>query len=368
MEGDSVSQFLNQGGGAVLRLIIMTIILGVMWLASMALVVWRRNERKRREREGQPPLPNIFTQIWSYIQQATAPQTGQSSQTATASMQFAQTGGQVPLPDMEDLTDDLPEPDLDFLTGGLEVETETPPPSPSVSREELHASVEEIETYDDQEEAEAIDTPEYAGEMPTRSPDGEYVPGSNEIPTDAVEVMRVWRDVSDGALIVQMGDKVFQSVPEMQDLGKAKRFINVVSDLARMAQVGAQAAGLAPPNFETTSAIISEQGSWADKNRQPLPPSVPPVPETVPTNDTTRTNQQEEKKPNGIADQIEELLQFRLMQTPIFQQRSIHVRPHYDGSIRIQVDDYFYSTVDEVVDPDVREFIQRVIREWEARQ
>jgi hypothetical protein len=371
MQGDSLSQFLDQGGGAVLRLIMTTVVIGIVWLMAMSLVIWRRNERKRREREGLAPLPNIFAQLWGFIQQTTNPQTGQSRQSATMSpttmsMQFAQTGGHIPLPDMNDLTGDLPEPDLDFLVGGFDVEPEAPPPLQSaVSQEDLHELVEEDDTYDNDAPMSAS---EYVGEMPVQSTESEYVPGSNEIPTDAVEVMRVWRDVSDGALIVQMADKVFQSVPEMQDSGKAKRFINIVSDLARVAQVGAQSAGLAPPNFETTSAVISQQGSWAEKKRPPIIASIP-IADNPPTVDAIRANQnQEEKKPSGIADQIEELLQFRLMQTPIFQHRSIHVRPHFDGSIRIQVDDYFYENVDEIVDADVREFIQRVIREWEARQ
>ena len=52
MQGDSLSQFLDQGGGAVLRLILMTVIMGVIWLMAISLVIYRRNERKRREREG----------------------------------------------------------------------------------------------------------------------------------------------------------------------------------------------------------------------------------------------------------------------------------------------------------------------------
>ncbi len=363
MEGDTLSQFLDQGGGAVVKLIIMTVGMGVLWLVAMSMVYWRRNERKRREREGLAPLPNIFTQLWNMLQQTTPPQTQSSGSSRTMSMQFAQTGGNIPLPDMDDLTSDLPEPDLDFLTGGLDIETEDSPEALSVSREEFE------DLLADTDEQELTPTEQPVGEMPKPSAEGDYVPGSNEIPSDAVEVMRVWRDMSDGALIVQMADKTFQTVPEMQDLGKAKRFISVVSDLARMAKVGAHAAGLAPPDFETSSAIISQQGSWADKNRQPLPTNMPVQDgSSPPATETTRANQPEEKKPTGIADQIEELLQFRLMQTPIFQHRSIHVRPHFDGSIRIQVDNYFYENVDEVVDADVREFIQRVIREWEARQ
>jgi hypothetical protein len=35
--------------------------------------------------------------------------------------------------------------------------------------------------------------------------------------------------------------------------------------------------------------------------------------------------------------------------------------------VRIEVDGHYYDAIDDVVDPDVREFLFAMMREWEAR-
>lgn len=372
MQGDSFNEFIQQG--PIFRLFLTTVFFGLLWFALIALVGYRHNERKRRQREGLPSLPNIFTQTWNMIQgistqqpQQLATQKAAASNTPSASANggYYDPGDlDMPLPDIDSLTSDLPEPDLSSFMEPIptpapkaEMEAVRPPVVPSV---ETRLVIEESEPVTAQPDLEAV------GPEPNRSDNSAYVPDSGEIPVDSVEVMRVWRDVSDGSLIIQMGETLFQTVPEMGHRGMAKRFINLVKDLARMAQAGAQAAGLPPPNFDVTSAVISQQGAWAAK-RSTLDssPAAQPMKMEVGVAEIRNAN---EGGGGGIADQIEELLQFRLGQTPIFQRRSIHVRPNFDGSLRIQVDGRFYEHVDDVVDVDVREFLQGVIREWEARQ
>jgi hypothetical protein len=69
-----------------------------------------------------------------------------------------------------------------------------------------------------------------------------------------------------------------------------------------------------------------------------------------------------------MAEQIEELLQYRLMGSPDLRHRSILVRSSADGGVRIEVDGRFYDGVGDVEDAEVRAFIQSIIQEWEARQ
>lgn len=356
MNGDSFNDFVGQG--PILRLLITTVFFGVLWLALMVWIGYRANERRRREREGLPPLPNFLSQAWSMLQN------NLNNNKTPASSYAAATGGdfEMPLPDLNALTSGLPEPELDSLLTPIE----TPEVVRSVPESrQVEEVVEAVIVAPVVEAVAAVNEVVTMGAEPRRSEHSAFVPESGEIPVDAVEVMRVWRDVSDGALIIQMGDKLFQTVPEMRDRGMAKRFINLVKDLARMAQAGAQASGLELPNFEATSAVISPQGAWANKR----PALEKPVSLPVSKVEALLTGAAPDLSgAAGIAEQIEELLQFRLGQTPIFQQRSIHVRPNFDGSLRIQVDGRFYEHVDEVVDVDVREFLQGVIREWEARQ
>jgi hypothetical protein len=72
--------------------------------------------------------------------------------------------------------------------------------------------------------------------------------------------------------------------------------------------------------------------------------------------------------PVPVADQIEEVLQFRLGQNPDMARRSIHIRPGAQGMIRIEVDGISHESIADVADEQVRSFIQSVINEWEARQ
>jgi hypothetical protein len=67
----------------------------------------------------------------------------------------------------------------------------------------------------------------------------------------------------------------------------------------------------------------------------------------------------------SIPDQIEALLQKRLVDHPEFAEREIHVRPSPHGGVRIEVDGEFFDGVGEVADDQVRALIQDVVREWE---
>jgi hypothetical protein len=69
----------------------------------------------------------------------------------------------------------------------------------------------------------------------------------------------------------------------------------------------------------------------------------------------------------NIADAIESYLQFRIEQLPQYQQRGIHIRPALGGGVRIEADGKTYDFVDEVADPEVRQFLQQTIAEWQDR-
>ncbi|MBI5928311.1 MAG: hypothetical protein HY862_03320 [Chloroflexi bacterium] len=367
MQGDSsVNEFLTQG--PIIRLAITTCFFGLLWLSTVILVNRRSAERKRRQREGLPPLPNVFVQLTNIARHISQnPARPLEAETANGWTKPSN----VPLPNLNMLTSDLPEPDFDNFVTQVEQIQKTPPVAPppsSFATPDTHEGEFEEIKMTNQSSGE-----EFIGKDPRRSTSTIYVSGSGEIPADAVEVMRVWRDVSDGSLIIQMNGKVFQTVGEMQDRGLAKRFITLVRDMAQLAKVGAQAVGLPIPNFDSSSAVVSEQGAWAaPKAQAKLPvPATPRINQDYGNLEPPLIVTGLEQAPpanNTIAGQIEELLQYRLMQNPMFQHRSIHVRANTDNTIRIEADGHTYLHVDEVVDVDVREFIQSVIREWEARQ
>lgn len=248
---------------------------------------------------------------------------------------------------------DLPLPDLDFLRQPVD-EVESEPvyqPPADVEPAVLQQPVSREET-----DTEWSDVP--VASEPVRG-DIVYVPGSGELPQDAVEVMRLWRDINDGALIIQLGDQLFRTIPELQDRGLARRFISIVQNLAQLATLGAASAGLPTPNFEVTSGIIQPPGAWAvqTETTQVIPSGSPVAPEPA--------MPQRIEQPLGIAKQIDRLLQTRLTQTPVFRGRKIQMDTYPDGSLKIKVDGNVYNGIGEIEDREVRQFIQQVVREWE---
>jgi hypothetical protein len=77
---------------------------------------------------------------------------------------------------------------------------------------------------------------------------------------------------------------------------------------------------------------------------------------------------EEVEEPKSMAEEIEELLQYRLALNPTLVQRSIHIRPAHHGGVLIEVDGQSFDGVGEIEDDTIRDFIQSVIQEWEARQ
>ncbi len=68
---------------------------------------------------------------------------------------------------------------------------------------------------------------------------------------------------------------------------------------------------------------------------------------------------------DGIAEEIEDLLQERLRGLAEFAGREIHVRPALSGGVTIEVDGAFYQGVGEVTDEAVRALLMEVVRAWE---
>jgi len=67
----------------------------------------------------------------------------------------------------------------------------------------------------------------------------------------------------------------------------------------------------------------------------------------------------------SIADQIEDLLQEHLRETPQFAGHTIHVRPALSGGVQIEVNGKFYEGVGDIDEEEVRVLLMAVVREWE---
>jgi hypothetical protein len=191
-------------------------------------------------------------------------------------------------------------------------------------------------------------------------------------PRDSVEVLRVWRDLSDGMLIVEIDGKQFRSLNDLRSAELERRFLNVVRDLNALSTPGYRAdlppsaidpapqnAPAAPPPAakEAGADAMSPSLSPGSMFRQMRRVAMGQKPEPV------------EIKPTlSIAEQIEELLQARLAELPAHLDRAIHVRPSLHGGVQIEVDGRYYEGIGEVEDDEVRNLLIDIVREWEQSQ
>lgn len=189
---------------------------------------------------------------------------------------------------------------------------------------------------------------------------------------EVVEVMAVLRDVVDGHLIVQMGDRAYQ--PGSADSDFSQRFSKVMRELSSSSSKSA--APTSPP-IQTQSAPPAQPPTASTRVS---PPPVTPdgrMPGDLPSfrlEDNPvqkhKRGQKSEAKPIpelDIAGAIEAYLQHKLRHTPEFAGRSIHIFPSPDGGVSIEVDGQYFDAVTSVTDPTVREFLSGAINEWQQR-
>jgi hypothetical protein len=215
------------------------------------------------------------------------------------------------------------------------------------------------------EEQDVTGLPEQAAVTTVAEPPPFRPPAPDQPPEDTVEVFRVMRDLADGSLVVEIGGRRYSRLTEITDGQVGRRFIANVQALADFAMLSAAQPSLPPPPTPEPPPM-PEPPPLAERLRAAIsqPPS-PPRPASAPS---TPVGELPLPPTGSLADQIEEMLQYRLMTNPALSKRSIHVRPGPRGGVHIEVDGRFFDGVGEVDDDEVRAFIQDTIREWEARQ
>jgi hypothetical protein len=286
-----------------------------IWGGLMFFLMRRAKERRRREKEGLEPLPPISVSIREWFNRMTQAPTEPPRPSSPSALDDLL----AELPDKHHTEDDF---DIHALLRG---ETAKPQQAPLMDN---------IVEYEDKE---AITSA--AAQIPTsvvaqtRAP---IPPAIQNLPDDAVEVLKVWRDVTDGGLIVQMKDLLFSRLEQIPDGATAHRYLNILQQLMDIADIQAGVAAPAPVIRPAVSAKAAEEKK-----------SAPSAPSEM-----------------GIAGEIELFLQHRLSAHPAFQNLNLHVHPSSDGGVRIEVNGELYEGVDAIPDDDVRTFLMNVIEEW----
>jgi hypothetical protein len=362
--------------GELARLIAVLCVLTALWLSVMYMLYRRTIERRRREREGLPPLPGAWVSLQQWLSGTHRPADPPESSSAL-------------MPDLDMLTADLPRPDLAAMMGDFE----SPAPVDLASEFELPPTpVYDDQPVDDDEQRAAtfaLDHPQDEESIPVQPGDME---DTMPAPPDSIELLRVWRDLSDGSLIIEIGGQRFTSVSELQGANLDRRFMNVVRDLTAMLRAAPEQPP-APPKAQPKSAAVpparpaqtpkstAEAPPAEAKPDQPAKKPAPPANGELPSMAPGTMFKQmgrvamghkpepvEEKPVLSIPDQIEQVLQKHLADLPEYTGRSIHVRPSPFGGVRIEVDGQFFEGVGDVTDDTVRALIQNAVREWEQGQ
>ncbi len=210
---------------------------------------------------------------------------------------------------------------------------------------------------------------------------------------EAVEVLTVLRDVSDGSLIIRIGDKAYRNPPAVADAEFKRRFQTTLRDLNATPSISASKPQPVAVEAETVSDDVEQPIDVPSDDVIETPaPAVPPtasaeiprftpgmpapgdlpkfkMPDGPPVKPKRGQRPVAEPIPEiNIAGSIEAFLQHKLALTPQYAGRSIHVRPAMHGAVAIEVDGKFYDSVGEVADAAVRQFLSTTIEEWQSRQ
>lgn len=308
-DSSGAGDFLRQVSG----LIAITCVAGILWLGLMALVLQRAAERKRRAAQGLEPLPSLPVALYRRLI---------GSGSAPVSAVAPATPGSRPA---------VPLPDLAMLTGDIAMQPAQTPPLPSAD-----------------EPARAAAPAEPAAPPVT----GTVAAPAGPSAQDTVEVLRLYRDLADGRLVIVINDRQFRSLDELRSADLERRFQAVLRDLEALVY---------PERF--AASLASES--------QPAPVEEPPARPPSMFRQMTRVAMGQTVEPvepmpqRSIAEEIEDLLQERLRSLPDFAGREIHVRPALSGGVTIEVDGAFYEGVGEVADEAVRSLLMDVVRSWE---
>ena len=146
---------------------------------------------------------------------------------------------------------------------------------------------------------------------------------------EAIEVMRILRDLADGSLIVEIDGRRYRSLNEIVDPQVGRRFMGNAQALADFAvKLGkdSRAGGVGQvPTPERPAASAPQP--WPTRLRRPPPP--PPEPAAPRRGGLFRRAQAEDEQPGAAAHRRADrrTAPIPASQTPELAHRSIHIRP-----------------------------------------
>lgn len=196
---------------------------------------------------------------------------------------------------------------------------------------------------------------------------------------EAAEVMVLLRNMTDGSLIAQIGDKSYTCPPNDADADFLRRYTIAVRDLP----AASADAPRSPRPVPTTPppAAVPSAPSPAAKSAAIAPAaagSSTEIPGDLPKFTSPESTEAPRlgRRPTAtapipeinVAASIESYLQFRLSTDERFAGRNIHLLPAGADGVRIEVDGQTFQHIDEVTDPSAQAFLRETVADWQSRQ
>lgn len=197
---------------------------------------------------------------------------------------------------------------------------------------------------------------------------------------EAADVLTVSRDLADGALIVQIGTVAYAHAADIADAEARRRLKAALRELAQQ-MTAAPRDTQNTPKAQAAAPVVPPDPPPAVRPAQPASPAPAPTP----TGDGSwnlpnfaemaneplklRGGMPKQSVPEiNIASAIEAYLQHKLLRTPGFEQRRLHIHSAPGGGVQIEADGRFYEAVSDIEDSVTREFIAQAIQEWQSGQ
>jgi hypothetical protein len=203
---------------------------------------------------------------------------------------------------------------------------------------------------------------------------------TRELEGDAIEIFRVLRVGSLGELAVEVDGRRYRRITQIRDGTIGRRVLLAIQELDDFVGPHGQKPLPEMHRLSPTSAAPLESTPMSDPDLAFLGTLDEPTPDEASTEQRVdlvgywrkglgsalrRGSVEEPASPKSFIDEIEELLQIRLVSQPDLLGRGIHFRSTAAGELRIEVDGRLYDRIDAIPEPAIVVLLKETIQAWE---